>query len=185
MPSRAFSDDLTAPLLALLAIIALGVGAIVALRVRRWLDRRRRRRKAAIAQGGERGARRWLETNGFTVRGEQSTLHARMMVDGVIREFDVCADYIVERNGRRGIVEVKTGDAAHPTARSTRRQIFEYAALFDADVYVFDANRQRLHEVTFESVGTKRPFVSPWRWWWWGFATATTVAVAVFSLLRA
>jgi hypothetical protein len=140
-----------------------------------------RRRKAAIAQGGERNARRWLETNGFSVREEQSTLHARMMVDGVISEFDVCADYVVERNGRRGIVEVKTGDAAHPTARSTRRQIFEYAALFDADVYVLDANRQRLHAVTFETVGRKRPFANPWRYWWWGFATAAAVAVAAFA----
>jgi hypothetical protein len=179
----ALLDDPRQAGMLVLALVALAAGAVVALRLHTWLDRRARRRRSAIAQRGERSARAWLEANGFTVREEQSTLHARMLVDGVISEFELCADYVVERNGRTGIVEVKTGAASHPTARSTRRQIFEYAALFDTDVYVFDAERQRIHSVVFESIGRRRPLGSALRAWQSGFVIGVAVTILIAVIL--
>lgn len=174
--------DVPAALLAFLALLALAMGAWLALRIRDWLDRRARRYRASIAQQGERSARRWLESNGFTILEEQATRYARMRIDGAVIQFDVCADYIVERNGRTGIVEVKTGANAHPASRSTRRQIFEYAALFDADAYVFDANELRLHTVSFEATGRKRPLPGPFRYLWWGLGAGVALSVICFTL---
>jgi hypothetical protein len=168
-------------------LTAAAVGAWIAIRLHDLLDRRQRRHRSAIGQAGERSAQEWLTAHGFTIRGVQSRLTARMVVDGVIEEYEVCADYVVERNGRRAVVEVKTGASAHPTARATRRQIFEYAALFDVEqVFVFDANLSRLHAVSFEAVGRRRHVPLGWVRWRSGFLSgiaAAGIAAAIWRVM--
>ena len=104
----------------MVAVLVLGIalGAWLGSRVRRFWMRRQL-------------ARRWSRAR----RGEESP-------------FTVRADYLVERQGVRAVVEVKTGAVADPSSRGTRRQILEYAWVYGVtEVYLFDADAQRLHSI--------------------------------------
>jgi hypothetical protein len=147
--------------------LAIVFGGWVALVLRRWLDRRSRQHISRHAKTGEDRARTWLRANGFTILGEQSSLFCTMQIDGKTTEYEVCADFVVERDGHRGIVEVKTGAVARPSAPATRRQIFEYASVYNVDrVYMFDGDRSRLHEITFGTAPrakSRRQRVAEWQ----------------------
>ena len=106
--------------------------------VRRWRHARR----------GEEQARGWLQQHGFTILEEQASRLSFLVVNGEESPFNVRADYLVERHGVRAVVEVKTGAVADPSSRGTRRQILEYAQVYGvAEVYLFDADAQRLHHI--------------------------------------
>jgi hypothetical protein len=124
------------------------LGAWFGSRVRRFWLRRRLARRWGRARRGEEQARGWLERHGFTVLDQQVSQTSFLVVDGEESPFAVRADYLVERNGVRAVVEVKTGAVANPSSRGTRRQILEYAWVFGVpEVYLFDADSQRLHRI--------------------------------------
>ena len=78
----------------------------------------------------------------------------------------ITADYLVEKDGRKAIVEVKTGKESRATHRHTRRQLLEYRIAFSVDaIYLYDAERERLHEIDFEPMlkTSKRPI---WLGYW-------------------
>lgn len=112
---------------------------------------------------------------------DQVTREGELLVDGVATPFIVRADYLVERNGIRAVVEVKTGAVASPSSRATRRQVLEYAWIFGVtDVYLFDADREALHRI---SVPAPSALVSaPRRTWVLGtlIAGALIGAIAVY-----
>ncbi len=140
------------PVLVAVVVILL-FGGWAALRIRVWLDRMQRLRRSRRAVSGEVKARSWLGKNGFTILGEQQSLFCTMLVDGRPVEYEVCADFVVERNGERAIVEVKTGGAAQPSSPKTRRQILEYAMAYGVNrAYMFDGDRSTLHEMVFHVV---------------------------------
>ncbi len=104
------------------------------------------------ARHSERSARAWLEANGFRILEEQATRTAELIVNGTAQPFIVRADYLVARDGVRAVVEVKTGAVADPANRATRRQVLEYAWVYDVDaVYLFDADDERLIEIRVPS----------------------------------
>lgn len=119
---------------------------------RRWRLRARMRR-AAI---GERDAEPLLERAGYKVRGRQVRASLEYQLDGEACVVEVQADYVVERDGRAWVAEVKTGRAAPRLAtRATRRQLLEYAHAFDADgVLLVDADRGTVHRVTLPAPRT-------------------------------
>jgi Holliday junction resolvase-like predicted endonuclease len=163
-------------LLALAA--ALLVGGWAALRLRSWLDRWRRLRRAHRAETGENRALVWLRKNGFTILGEQQTLLCEMRIDGETVEYEVCVDFLVQRYGERAVVEVKTGSAAHPAKPETRRQIFEYAAAYGVDrAYMFDGDRGTLHEMEF-LVGPRGRPARAGGFTAWGFGVACGLVLA-------
>jgi hypothetical protein len=95
-------------------------------------------------------AARWLERHGFTIVEEQATRTSMLMVDGQSCPFEVRADFVVRKNGRLAVIEVKTGAAAAITSSATRRQLLEYAAIYRVDaVYLFDANTDSLYHTHF------------------------------------
>lgn len=135
-------------LIAAALVLCLVVGAWFGGRVRRFWMRRRLAHQWGRARRGEEQARGWLERHGFTVLDEQVSRPSFLIVDGEESPFTVRADYLVERNGVRAVVEVKTGAVADPSSRGTRRQILEYAWVYGvAEVYLFDADAQRLHSI--------------------------------------
>jgi Holliday junction resolvase-like predicted endonuclease len=166
----------------LLALVALAVALTIwiTLRVRRWRDRHRRQATSRRAQLGEQRARDWLEKHGFRILGEQESLMCRMQIDGVTTEYEVCVDFVVERAGQRAIVEVKTAGAANPAAPATRRQIFEYTTLYEADcVYMFDGDTSQLHEIAFERVPRVAVPSNRMRGWQVGFAIGVAMTALV------
>jgi hypothetical protein len=139
------------------AVVAcLILGAWLGSRWRQFWMRRRLARRWDHARRGEAQARSWLERNGFTVLDEQVSQPSYLVVDGEDSPFTVRADYLVERNGVRAVVEVKTGEVADPASRGTRRQILEYAWVYGvSEVYLFDADAQRLHRIELPTMSAR------------------------------
>ena len=74
-------------------------------------------------------------------------------------EFTLIADYLVERDGRRWVAEVKTGERALDLRHGpTRRQMLEYRHAFDVDgVLLVDAEGQQITRVRFRERATHSP----------------------------
>ncbi len=133
--------------------VALIVLSIALLRVRSVWSRRSRRR-VRRAMRGEHRARALLERHGYAVDGEQISTHWRITVDGAPLDLEVRADFLVRRDGRRLVAEVKTGalapDPRHPP---TRRQLLEYWLAYDTDgVLLVNAESGRIVEVGFPAI---------------------------------
>lgn len=126
---------------------------------RGWFVRFQRRRRIhaqlARAGDGERAAVRYLQDAGFTILGTQVAGAYTLEVDGEAVTVAVRADVLVERDGRRWVVEVKSGRfAPRVDHAATRRQLLEYRLAFDVDgVLLFDAEAMALRAVTFPDVG--------------------------------
>jgi Holliday junction resolvase-like predicted endonuclease len=138
---------------ALAALLACAVVVWLTLRARRailgWLLARRFR----AAASAELRAERWLTRQGYRIVGRQIVRRGEVHVDGEAHGFEVRADLIVERDGERALVEVKTGEAAGPGASATRRQLLEYGIVFGVSaLYLFDADREQLMHVRFAAL---------------------------------
>jgi len=103
------------------------------------------------ARKGEIVAKKYLKKAGFKILSDQFGKKAQMIVDKKMHEYDVRVDFLVEKEDKIGIVEVKTGDiASNPVSVNTRRQLFEYYHIFNVDVlYFFDADKRILQEIDF------------------------------------
>lgn len=134
-----------------LVLLALGLGGWAALSLRRWFEGLSRRRRAARAQRAERDAASLLEASGFCVLGRQQRQRWGLEVDGRAVEFTLIADYLVERDGRRWVAEVKTGERALDLRHGpTRRQLLEYQRAFGVDgVLLVDAEGRSVQRVEF------------------------------------
>jgi Holliday junction resolvase-like predicted endonuclease len=112
-----------------------------------WRSRLRNRR----AERGESAAEQILEEAGYEVVERQARAWSSLWVDGEELDFELRVDLIAERDGQRFVVEVKTGELApDPLHGPTRRQLREYAAVFeDHGLLLLDMEQQRLVEVRF------------------------------------
>jgi hypothetical protein len=130
-------------------------------------DRERDRQTAAQARSaraseGEQTAVALLEHAGYAVLERQVAGSWTVRADGEPVTFGLRADYLVSRDGRRYIAEVKTGRLAPRLSHGpTRRQLLEYAAAFDVEgVILVDADGETLTHVDLERlarVGTSSP----------------------------
>jgi Holliday junction resolvase len=144
-------DASTHALYLLLAIVA-SIALVQTLRLawRRFAFRARIRRGAR----GEREAEELLVAHGYEVRDRQARAFLDYAIDGAPCRVEVRADYLVARDGRLWIAEVKTGrEAPQLTTPSTRRQLLEYAHAFGgAGVLLVDADRRRVARVALPIV---------------------------------
>ena len=103
----------------------------------------------------EKDAKHALVSMGFKVIEHQPNAIASYWIDQEFQETKITADYLVERDGERAIVEVKSGRKARATHRDTRRQLFEYHHTFNVNaVYLFDYEANRLQRVDFDETRT-------------------------------
>ena len=101
---------------------------------------------------GEEVALKLLQKNGYEIIQSQLPLSGHCMVDDQLLDFDVRVDYLVERDGRKYLAEVKTGDAANPKNIATRRQLYEYASLSHSEtVLLVDATSKRVMAISFNN----------------------------------
>jgi hypothetical protein len=144
----------------LLAALALVVASVwLSARLRRWLTRRARVRRAARARAAERDALGLLEASGFSVVGCQVRQSWGVLSDGDELRFTLIADYLVERGGQRWVAEVKTGERALDLRHGpTRRQLLEYREAFGVEgVLLVDAEGGSLRSVRFFGAARRRP----------------------------
>ncbi len=142
--------DLSQPL-ALATVLALAAGLVwLTLVLRRWWKARILHARMDVAAVGEARAETWLLSQGYRVLERQVSRRCQMHINGRVAEFDVRADLLVQIGDEVAVVEVKTGESADPRFPATRRQLREYCAVFEVDeIYLFDANANRLHKVEF------------------------------------
>ena len=134
----------------IVALLAFGAGVWLAYRAAQFIRAFRMRRLRARGAAGEVRAREWLEARGFEILETQVRRTGVMEVDGEEVEFVVKADFLVRREDRVAIVEVKTGAAADAANRMTRRQLLEYQVVYATEeVFLFDATREQLVSVRF------------------------------------
>lgn len=115
----------------------------------------RARQSARRGYEYEKDAKPALISMGFKVVEDQPHALASYWIDKEFHETKITADYLVERNGERAIIEVKSGRKARATHRDTRRQLFEYHHTFDVDaIYLFDVEANRLQRVDFDETIT-------------------------------
>ncbi|MDJ0975776.1 MAG: hypothetical protein QNJ98_15045 [Planctomycetota bacterium] len=112
------------------------------------------RRTAGHRRLGRRGVARALKRlrrAGYRVLAEEVVQDGAVEVDGVVRYFRIRCDALVEKGGRTYVAELKGGaEAARIENRATRRQLLEYAWVFDAEaVLLVDADRGAIHRVAF------------------------------------
>lgn len=142
--------------LALIAALAVAIAVVQALvaAARRWRKRRRMAIRMERAVAGEERAPALLEHRGYAVLGAQAVIEHAVRVDGRVVLVALRADYLAERDGRRYVVEVKTGAVAPKIETSaTRRQMLEYRIAFDVDgVLLVDADEGVVREVTFPAL---------------------------------
>jgi len=127
------------------------VGVLLGAAAVRWRSRRRIARHRRQGRDGEERALRLLDRAGYRVLDTQVAAEGRVRVDGTAVTYRVRADAIVKRRFRRYVAEFKGGnESAAITNRATRRQLLEYALLFDvAGILLVDAARGRIHRVEF------------------------------------
>ena len=123
-------------------------------------ERRAAARERSIrAVAGERDAVALLEGDGYAVIDWQVRGSWTLRADGEPVTVGLRADYLVLRNGRRYIAEVKTGRLAPSLSHGpTRRQLLEYRAAFDVDgVVLVDAGVRTITHVDLAPFVAKRP----------------------------
>ncbi len=132
-------------------ILALWLGAWLALRLRRLADKLTRRFRVRHATRAERHAARLLEREGYRVLGEQVTQSWCLVYGEARHEILLKADYLVSKRGKTFVADVKTGQyASDPRSSAVRRQLLEYLCAFRADgALVVDMSERRLIELRF------------------------------------
>lgn len=102
------------------------------------------------AKIGESEAVKLLQKEGYRILEEQSRMPVEMYIGKERYESYIKADFIVEKNHKRYLAEVKTGKQANPRLPNVRRQLFEYQNLFETDGILFiDMNKYDIIEVSF------------------------------------
>jgi hypothetical protein len=131
-----------------------------------WLQgepSRRAKRRVARAIQGERAAERFVQEQGYRILAVQPEYTWTLRVDGRPASVTLRPDLVLERDGRRYIGDVKTGNSApDPLTSSTRRQLLEYLIACKVDgVLVIDVEARRIRSLVFptRSVPTAAPAV--------------------------
>lgn len=112
---------------------------------------RRVSRHRRTGEAGERGAKRLLGRQGFQILGEQVSGRYEVLVDGEAHQVNLRADFLVEKEGRRFVAEVKSGEeSVKVTGRATRRQLLEYLYAFEVSgILLVDMRDNEVRRIEF------------------------------------
>jgi len=139
----------------LVALVVLGV--LLGLVLARFLRGLRSRARNRVAGEGEARAEQILERAGYRILERQAVAEWSMLVDGVETPIEIRVDLLVSRRGKRYVAEVKTGERApDPRHPPTRRQLLEYALVFDArEVLLVDVPAGDVRSIAFPAVSRR------------------------------
>ena len=157
MRLSAIPPELLVGALALALLLAVVQSARLAFT--RWLPRRRIQLARAAGADGELRAEPLLCRLGYTIVARQAPVTYDVALDGEWCAIALRADFLVERDGRRFVAEVKTGRLApRLETPATRRQLLEYRVAFDVDgVLLVDVDAGRVHALEFPAPPSRLP----------------------------
>lgn len=161
--------------------MAWALGAFFLIAILIWQGKkgsRRAKRRARRAVRGEERAKKLLKAHGYHILDDQVSHCIEVEVDGSERTYDIRADFLVRRQGRTYVAEVKTGKIVPNLSHGpTRRQLLEYTLAYNAvGTLLVLPEDGKIHAVRFP--GRYRRLRSPWPYFILGiftgiFATAT------------
>ncbi|TAJ08211.1 hypothetical protein DMA11_21350 [Marinilabiliaceae bacterium JC017] len=144
-------------LLLTLIIVALAY-LIIKHQVKTYFQERKVRKRIERGNRLELKAKNFLKSKGYSIIDYQSTYQHKYMEDGKVQFADIQPDYIVKKNGKKYIVEVKSGtQAISARNQSTRRQLLEYDYAVENDgIFLLDMENRQLKLIQFKSKMEKR-----------------------------
>jgi hypothetical protein len=139
-------------------VVAILLFAIVKYKLLEY--RKKRTLKKRFARGNllESQARKFLESKGYRIVEEQKIYFHKYLVNGTPHESKLILDYIVKKDEKKYIVEVKSGkNAIHLKDKNTRRQILEYDFVIENDgVFILDMENKNMQLVEFHSKAERK-----------------------------
>jgi hypothetical protein len=140
-------------------------------------------RRVRRAAEGEKNAQIYLRDHGFKIIDEQVHIEKNINVDGTALPFTLRADFLVQKGGRRAVVDAKSGtEAADPTTPDTRRRMFEYGCYYDVDeVYIYDDVKKCLKKIVFTDAVPGK--TSEWKLFLIGMIAGGLCCCGIFLLI--
>ncbi len=141
-------------------LMAVGVLLLMVLALK-WKEYRKKKQARKRFKRGlrlENEARKFLQSKGYDILEEQGEYEHHYTVNGETQVARIVPDYIVQKNGKTYIVEVKSGvSAIHLKNKNSRRQLLEYDFVIENDgVILLDMENKFLQHVVFESRETRQ-----------------------------
>ena len=110
------------------------------------------KQRLKVAKRAEKDAKKFLEQQGYTIIATQLRIPIITKIDGRNYKNHIKADFIVKKERRKYVVEVKTGEQVErPTSADIRRQLLEYYLIYRTDgVLLLDMTNKKLYNIDFQ-----------------------------------
>ena len=127
------------------------LGAFLYKKITHILLCKKLKKRFSYAKDRERSAEELLKEKGYELQEVQKESKLAMWVNGKQFSYRVRPDGFVTKEGKRYLVEIKTGKVAtDPKHSATRRQLLEYYHGFDVEgVLLVDAEVEEVHHISF------------------------------------
>lgn len=137
-----------------LVIIILLLGGIFSLilylKIQNILSSRKAIKRAVISKYAEKKAEVLLKRNGFQIIDRQQSKPLIIKAGSELYRYLIRIDFLVKKNGRTYVVEVKSGSKNKITKRETRRQLLEYFLAYRPyGIILFDMDNKKFSEIRF------------------------------------
>jgi len=109
-------------------------------------------RRVELSQFSQEEAEAFLKKKGYKIIGKQKRADVITYIDGKPNLGFVQADFIVEKNGKKFVAEVKAGEmVSDPNEPSTRRQLLEYKFAYKPyGILLVNMLDKSIHHIDFE-----------------------------------
>ncbi|MFA4967675.1 MAG: hypothetical protein WC624_05600 [Candidatus Margulisiibacteriota bacterium] len=135
----------------LLLLLGMVIGVILFYLISRKYDNVSLRQELPSSAYSETEVEKILQNNGYKIIAKQDKATIITYIDGKAHLGFVVADYIVEKNGKRYAVEIKSGEGGDATDPQVRRKLLEYEYAHRPDgLLILTTNTSEIHQVSFE-----------------------------------
>lgn len=148
-----------------------------------WIYAKRLKKRFNQSRHAEKDAEKYLKKKGFTILETQKSKPIHITIGDKIHQYLIRIDYLVKRNGRIYVVEVKSGDKSpYITNRDTRRQMLEYYLAYKpSGILLLNMKNKNLSEVKFQFENTSQQWIRNTLWFFAGIAFSLLVYYLFFG----
>ena len=134
-------------------IIGLLLFILAKYKIEQFNKKRKQKRRFARGLLLENKAWGFLQDRGYSIVGEQEICYHRYTVNNRNFESKIILDYVVQKKGKKYIVEVKSGKSAISIQdKNSRRQLLEYDFVIENDgIFLLDMENRVMNLVKFYS----------------------------------
>ena len=123
---------------------------VIYLKIKNILSTRQAVKRVAVSKYAEKKAEKLLKRNGFQIVDRQQSRPLVIRTGNTFHRYWIRIDFLVKKNGRTYVVEVKSGHKNKITKRETRRQLLEYFLAYKPHgIILFDMETKKFSEIKF------------------------------------